>query len=132
MAHDECLEMTVVEESGSSTESKHPIDEQKDEIIFRQTESHSSAGGLIEVYKPHESSTTPRLAIDNGPLGIYSTSRDHQLWFHTASRMGSVGPLYPIQLTQWRSGIAGLWKSASWLWILPHCIIVGRNGVDVR
>ena len=58
MAHDECLEMTVVEGSDISTESKHAIDEQKDEIIFQQTESHGSAGGLIEVYKPYESNVT--------------------------------------------------------------------------
>lgn len=59
MAHDECFEMTVVEGSNSSTDSKHPIDEQKDEIIFQQTESHSSAGGLIEVHQPHKSRNQP-------------------------------------------------------------------------
>ena len=131
MARDECLEMTVVEGSDISTESKHPIEEQKDEIIFQQTESHGSAGGLIEVYKSYKSSIT-RLAIDDENLGIYPPPRNYQLWLHTPSRMGSVGPLYPIQFTQWRSSIADLRKSACWLWILPHCNISGRNGVHVR
>ncbi|KAL8706333.1 MAG: hypothetical protein Q9225_007967 [Loekoesia sp. 1 TL-2023] len=50
MARDEFLEMTVVERSPLSTDSKQPHTEQTDEIIFHQTESHSSAGGLLEGY----------------------------------------------------------------------------------
>ncbi|KAL8691569.1 MAG: hypothetical protein Q9218_003229 [Villophora microphyllina] len=50
MAVDKDIEMTVTEGSDLSTDSKLPNTEQKDEVILHQTESHSSAGGLIEGY----------------------------------------------------------------------------------
>ncbi|KAL8696781.1 MAG: hypothetical protein Q9201_007479 [Fulgogasparrea decipioides] len=50
MAHHEFLAMTVVEGSDLSTDSKQAHTEQRDEVIFHQTESHSSAGALLEGY----------------------------------------------------------------------------------
>ena len=49
MTFKEQLEVTVEKGSDSPAISSLPSAAQKDEVIFCQTESHSSAGGLIEV-----------------------------------------------------------------------------------
>ena len=76
MARDEFLEMTVLEGSDTSTDLKYPHSEQKDEVIVHQTESRSSAGGLVEVGKPYEPRIQAGLAIDSF-LGIHSTPGNH-------------------------------------------------------
>lgn len=123
-------EMTVFK-SPVLSNSKHPNDEQREKSIHH-TKSDSSAKGSIVVCKPQKSSIQSCLEIDNGLIGIHSTPPNYLLWLYIASLMGSVRSLDPIQPTQWRSSIAELRQSASWLWNLPHCIIIGRNGVYVR
>jgi len=131
MANEKYFEMTVAEGSDPSTDSKAPHTEQGDEIIFHQTESHSSAKGLIEVREPQSSGIRHWFAIDYRVLGVHPTPCHYQLWLHSASSMGSFGPLYPVQPAQWRPSIVALWQSAGWLWILPYCIVTGRNGIHV-
>lgn len=46
--------------------------------------------------------------------------------------MGSFRALHPVQSAQRRPSIAGVWQFPGWLWILPHCIVIGRNGIHVR
>ncbi|KAL9591878.1 MAG: hypothetical protein Q9179_007282 [Wetmoreana sp. 5 TL-2023] len=69
MAHHEFLAMTVVEGSDLSTDSKQAHTEQRDEVIFHQTESHSSAGALLEVCELQHSGIRHGLAIDDPVVG---------------------------------------------------------------